>query len=140
MKGPVLLIVLILMLPDRPALDQKVQKSGPMITPSGLKYQDIKVGEGMAATPGRAVEVHYTGTFPDGKKFDSSLDRKQSFVFELGKGMVIKGWDEGLVGMKEGGKRKLMIPADLAYGARGAGAIIPPNAELHFEVELLKVK
>lgn len=140
MKVPVLMVVLMLALPDRPALDLKLQKTDLVITPTGLRYQDIKVGEGLIAASGSAVEVHYSGTFPDGKKFDSSYDRKQPFVFNLGAGQVIKGWDEGVAGMKVGGKRKLMIPPDLAYGARGAGAVIPPNAELHFEVELLKVK
>ena len=108
-------------------------------TNSGLKYIDRKVGTGKEAKAGDVVEVHYTGTLKDGKQFDSSVGG-EPFSFNLGKGEVIKGWDEGVAGMKVGGKRKLMIPPDLAYGARGAGAVIPPNAELHFEVELLKVK
>jgi FKBP-type peptidyl-prolyl cis-trans isomerase len=107
---------------------------------SGLKYQDLKVGTGATAKKGYTVTVHYTGWLAkDKKKFDSSKDRNEAFVFELGAGKVIKGWDEGVAGMKVGGKRKLMIPAKLGYGARGAGAVIPPNADLVFEVELLKL-
>jgi len=109
-------------------------------TTSGLQYSDITAGAGSEAKAGDSVEVHYTGWLKDGKKFDSSLDRGQPFAFRLGQGMVIKGWDEGVAGMKVGGKRKLIIPADLAYGARGAGAVIPPNSELTFEVELLRIK
>ncbi|MFL5329242.1 MAG: FKBP-type peptidyl-prolyl cis-trans isomerase [Gemmataceae bacterium] len=108
-------------------------------TPSGLDYTDTVEGKGAEAKAGDNVEVHYTGTFPDGRKFDSSVDRKQPFRFKLGAGQVIKGWDEGVAGMKPGGKRKLVIPPDLGYGARGAGSVIPPGATLHFEVELLKV-
>ena len=107
---------------------------------SGLKYMDIEVGEGPAAVSGTQVTVHYTGTFPDGKKFDSSVDRNEPFTFELGAGRVIKGWDEGVAGMRIGGKRKLIIPPELGYGRRGAGSVIPPNAVLHFEVELLGVE
>lgn len=109
-------------------------------TPSGLKYEEIKEGTGAIATPGKTVAVHYTGWLTDGKKFDSSKDRGQPFEFPLGGGRVIKGWDEGVQGMKEGGIRKLTIPAELGYGSRGAGGVIPPNATLVFEVELLKVK
>ncbi|HYT87814.1 MAG TPA: FKBP-type peptidyl-prolyl cis-trans isomerase [Gemmataceae bacterium] len=108
-------------------------------TKSGLKYIDEKVGNGKEAKAGHTVEVHYTGWLKDGKKFDSSVDRGKPFSFKLGAGKVIKGWDEGVAGMKEGGKRKLIIPPDLAYGERGAGGVIPPNAELTFDVELLKV-
>jgi FKBP-type peptidyl-prolyl cis-trans isomerase FkpA len=108
-------------------------------TSSGLKYEDLQVGDGAEAKSGDKVQVHYTGWLTNGKKFDSSLDRGQPFEFKLGAGMVIKGWDEGVAGMKVGGKRKLTIPAALGYGARGAGGVIPPNAELVFEVELLKV-
>ena len=107
---------------------------------SGLKYVDIEVGEGPAAVSGKEVTVHYTGTFPDGKKFDSSVDRDEPFTFPLGAGRVIKGWDEGVAGMRIGGKRKLIIPSELGYGKRGAGSVIPPDAVLHFEVELLGVE
>jgi len=105
--------------------------------PSGLKYLDIQAGSGAVAKPGNKAKVHYTGWLTSGRKFDSSLDRNEPFEFALGAGQVIKGWDEGVTGMRVGGKRKLVIPADLAYGARGAGGVIPPNAELVFEVELL---
>jgi FKBP-type peptidyl-prolyl cis-trans isomerase FkpA len=109
-------------------------------TPSGLKYEDIKQGDGDVATAGKTVSVHYTGWLTDGKKFDSSKDRNQPFEFPLGGGRVIKGWDEGVQGMKVGGVRKLTIPASLGYGSRGAGGVIPPDATLVFEVELLKVQ
>jgi FKBP-type peptidyl-prolyl cis-trans isomerase len=108
-------------------------------TKSGLKYKDLKVGKGAEARTGDKVLVHYTGTLKDGKKFDSSYDRKQPFDFDLGEGKVIKGWDEGVVGMKEGGRRQLIIPSDLGYGPRGSPPKIPPDAELHFDIELLKV-
>jgi len=117
-----------------------------MITdPSGLQYQDLTVGEGSPATPGHMVSVHYTGWLQNadgsaGKKFDSSVDRGEPFSFPLGAGRVIQGWDLGVNGMKVGGKRKLVIPAALGYGARGAGGVIPPNATLIFDVELLAVK
>ena len=106
-------------------------------TPSGLVIEDLVVGNGDAASAGQRVSVHYTGWLTDGKKFDSSKDRGQPFMFSLGRGEVIRGWDEGVTGMKVGGKRKLTIPPDLGYGARGAGGVIPPNATLTFEVELL---
>jgi len=109
-------------------------------TNSGLKFVELKEGTGDAAKAGQTVDVHYTGWLKDGKKFDSSLDRGQPFSFKLGAGMVIKGWDEGVAGMKAGGKRKLIIPSELGYGKRGAGNVIPPDAELTFEVELLKIK
>lgn len=109
-------------------------------TTSGLKYDDLVVGSGKEAKSGNLVSVHYTGWLEDGTKFDSSLDRNQPFEFVLGQGMVIKGWDEGVAGMKVGGKRKLYIPPQLGYGDRGAGGVIPPKATLIFEVELLDVK
>lgn len=108
--------------------------------PSGLKYLDQVVGTGDAAVAGKTVSVHYTGWLENGKKFDSSVDRGQPFSFPLGAGRVIKGWDEGVQGMKVGGKRKLTIPSDLGYGSRGAGGVIPPNATLIFDVELLGVR
>jgi FKBP-type peptidyl-prolyl cis-trans isomerase len=104
-----------------------------------LVVEDISLGEGDAARPGHVVSVHYTGWLVDGVKFDSSHDHGEPFVFSLGKGQVIRGWDEGVVGMKPGGKRKLTIPAELGYGSRGAGDVIPPDATLVFEVELLKI-
>lgn len=109
-------------------------------TPSGLKYVDQVVGTGDAAVAGKTVNVHYTGWLESGKKFDSSVDRGQPFSFPLGAGRVIKGWDEGVQGMKVGGKRKLTIPSELGYGSRGAGGVIPPNATLIFDVELLGVR
>ena len=108
-------------------------------TPSGLTIEELVVGSGAAASIGRKVSVHYTGWLTNGTKFDSSKDRGDPFIFPLGKGQVIKGWDEGVQGMKVGGKRKLTIPSALGYGARGAGGVIPPNATLVFEVELLAV-
>ena len=105
--------------------------------PSGLEYEDLVVGDGATAEAGQSVTVHYTGWLTDGRKFDSSKDRNEPFVFPLGGGHVIKGWDEGVQGMKVGGTRKLTIPPALGYGSRGAGGVIPPNAMLVFEVELL---
>lgn len=108
-------------------------------TPSGLIYDDITVGSGDAAALGQTVSVHYTGWLTDGTKFDSSKDRSEPFEFPLGAGYVIRGWDEGVQGMRVGGVRKLTIPPELGYGARGAGGVIPPNATLTFEVELLEI-
>lgn len=108
--------------------------------PSGLKYEDQKVGAGKEAKTGDVVSVHYTGTLTDGKKFDSSRDRNEPFELQLGAGMVIKGWDQGIPGMKVGGKRTLTIPANLAYGPEGRPPVIPPNSTLIFDVELLGVK
>lgn len=109
-------------------------------TSSGLKYVDQVIGTGEVAVAGKTANVHYTGWLENGKKFDSSVDRGQPFSFPLGAGRVIKGWDEGVQGMKVGGKRKLTIPSDLGYGSRGAGGVIPPNATLIFDVELLGVR
>jgi FKBP-type peptidyl-prolyl cis-trans isomerase len=111
----------------------------PTTTPSGLQYWDNVVGSGAIATPGSTVKVHYTGFLTSGEKFDSSRDRGEPFSFPLGAGQVIKGWDEGVAGMKVGGQRQLRIPPNLGYGAAGAGGAIPPNATLIFDVELLEV-
>jgi peptidylprolyl isomerase len=108
-------------------------------TPSGLKYIDEVEGSGATPEAGQTVYVHYTGTLENGTKFDSSRDRNRPFSFRLGAGQVIKGWDEGISTMKVGGQRRLIIPPDLGYGARGAGGVIPPNATLIFDVELLKI-
>jgi peptidylprolyl isomerase len=124
------------------------QTSGrTMTTASGLKIIDTKVGTGASPQTGQTCVMHYTGWLYDehakdhhGKKFDSSVDRNEPFEFQIGRGMVIKGWDEGVASMKVGGKRTLIIPPDLGYGARGAGGVIPPNATLVFDVELLGVK
>ena len=116
-------------------------------TASGLQYDDVVEGTGAAAAAGQHVTVHYTGWLYDekapdkhGMKFDSSVDRGQPFTFLLGAGQVIRGWDDGVAGMKVGGKRTLLIPADLGYGSNGAGGVIPPGASLVFDVELLDVK
>ena len=115
-----------------------------MTTASGLKIEDTKVGTGATPQPGQTCVMHYTGWLYEngakGQKFDSSLDRGQPFEFPIGRGRVIKGWDEGVASMKVGGKRTLIIPPELGYGARGAGSVIPPNATLMFDVELLAVK
>jgi FKBP-type peptidyl-prolyl cis-trans isomerase len=123
---------------DKDKKDKKEEKV--ITTKSGLKYVELKEGTGDEAKAGQIVEVHYTGWLKDGTKFDSSKDRNEPFKFPLGAGRVIKGWDEGVAGMKVGGKRKLIIPPELGYGKRGAGNVIPPDAELTFEVELLGIK
>jgi FKBP-type peptidyl-prolyl cis-trans isomerase len=123
-----------------PMLAKGTSMSGEVTTASGLKYIDILEGSGEGPRPGQSVTVHYTGTLEDGTKFDSSLDRGQPYTFQIGVGRVIKGWDEGVMSMKVGGKRKLIIPAHLGYGARGAGGVIPPNATLLFDVELISVR
>lgn len=110
------------------------------MTDSGLKIEDLREGDGTKASAGQQVSVHYTGWLLDGSKFDSSVDRNQPFEFTLGRGMVIRGWDQGVDGMQVGGKRKLTIPPQLGYGTQGAGGVIPPNATLVFEVELLGVR
>ena len=122
-------------------LAQNTNSEKKMVTTdSGLQYEDIKEGDGASPQKGQTVVVHYTGTLENGKKFDSSRDRGQPFSFRIGVGEVIKGWDEGVGSMKVGGQRKLIIPPDLGYGARGAGGVIPPNATLVFDVELLDIK
>lgn len=123
------------------AVQKPVQKENPVITTaSGLQYVDQVVGTGATPTAGKSVTVHYTGWLQSNKqKFDSSVDRGQPFVFTIGVGQVIRGWDEGVLSMKVGGKRQLIIPASLGYGARGAGNVIPPNSTLVFDVELLSV-
>jgi peptidylprolyl isomerase len=118
----------------------KMAAADTVKTASGLKYIDLKVGTGASPQPGQTAVVHYTGWLTDGKKFDSSKDRNEPFEFPIGQGRVIKGWDEGVASMKIGGQRKLIIPPELGYGPRGAGGIIPGNAVLVFEVELLGVK
>ena len=130
-----------------PAITQTINKEiismdldQAVTTDSGLKYIDIVEGTGESPQKGQKVTVHYTGTLTDGKKFDSSKDRNQPFTFTIGVGQVIKGWDEGVASMKVGGQRTLIIPPELGYGARGAGGVIPANATLLFDVELLAVK
>ena len=115
-------------------------KGNEVTTSSGLQYVELTIGTGATAEAGQTVSVHYTGWLENGKKFDSSVDRGQPFSFPLGSGRVIKGWDEGVKGMKIGGKRKLTIPSKLGYGPQGAGGVIPPNATLIFDVELLGVR
>ncbi|MFN2244751.1 MAG: FKBP-type peptidyl-prolyl cis-trans isomerase [Anaerolineae bacterium] len=123
--------------PEAPTL---VEEGDYMTTESGLQYYDIEVGDGATPETGQAVTVHYTGWLEDGTKFDSSLDRGQPFTFSIGLGQVIAGWDEGVATMKVGGKRQLRIPPELGYGEQGAAGVIPPNATLIFEVELLDVQ
>jgi peptidylprolyl isomerase len=110
-----------------------------MTTPSGLEYIDETIGEGPAPVEGQDVTVHYVGTLADGTTFDSSRERDEPFTFQIGTGEVIKGWDEGVMSMRVGGRRRLIIPPQLGYGANGAGGVIPPNATLVFEVELLDI-
>jgi peptidylprolyl isomerase len=124
------------------ALTQETNKmnlENVVTTSSGLKYIDIEAGTGATPSKGQNVTVHYTGTLEDGTKFDSSKDRNRPFTFTIGVGQVIKGWDEGVATMKVGGKRQLIIPSDLGYGSRGAGGVIPPNATLIFDVELISI-
>jgi peptidylprolyl isomerase len=124
---------------NKPMSDAAKTPANTTTTASGLKYQDVKEGTGASPTTGQTVEVHYTGTLENGTKFDSSRDRGQTFKFQIGVGQVIKGWDEGVGSMKIGGRRNLIIPPDLGYGARGAGGVIPPNATLLFDVELIGI-
>lgn len=133
------LMATLLAVPAFAAQDAKKVAAKTVTTASGLKYIDVVVGKGAAPVAGKQVKVHYTGTLENGKKFDSSVDRNEPFSFVIGVGQVIPGWDEGVMTMKVGGKRKLIIPAKLGYGTRGAGGAIPPNATLLFDVELLDV-
>jgi FKBP-type peptidyl-prolyl cis-trans isomerase FkpA len=121
-------------------LSGKAAEEAMVTSASGLQYVDLVVGSGREAHAGETAVVHYTGTLTDGTKFDSSKDRNAPFSFRLGAGQVIKGWDEGVEGMKIGGIRKLVIPPQLGYGSRGAGSVIPPHATLNFEVELLDLR
>jgi FKBP-type peptidyl-prolyl cis-trans isomerase len=148
-RAPILLVIAAAAMALAACNKKSAVPSGSAATPGtpaaaaggGLKVEDVKIGDGAVATPGKTVSVHYTGRLTDGTKFDSSYDRGQPIEFPLGSGMVIKGWDMGIQGMKVGGKRKLTIPPDLAYGARGTpGGPIPPNATLVFDVELTAVK
>lgn len=121
-------VELVEIMPGPPDAPQDLPADRYTTSPSGLKYADLAVGDGATATAGRTVTVHYTGWLTDGSMFDSSLSRGEPFEFPLGAGRVIRGWDEGVAGMREGGKRQLVIPAALAYGSRGAGGVIPPGA------------
>jgi FKBP-type peptidyl-prolyl cis-trans isomerase len=136
----VLVIAAIAFVLLRPTAPEQTAAGEMITTASGLQYQDLVVGSGAQAQAGDTVSVHYTGWLQDGTKFDSSLDRGQPFEFTLGTGGVIKGWDEGVAGMQVGGKRKLVIPPELGYGPNGYPPVIPANAVLNFEVELLDVK
>ncbi len=135
MRTPALLLASAALVFAVPAQKKPAAKAAPK-----LQIKDLKVGKGAEAKPGMQVTVHYTGTLTNGKKFDSSLDRNEPFTFRLGAGQVIKGWDEGVKGMKVGGKRKLVIPPQMAYGEQSPGPEIPANSTLVFQVELLGVK
>ncbi len=124
--------------PYAPELDVSIDEMTRL--PSGVYYEDMGEGGGATAAPGDRVAVHYTGWLPDGTKFDSSRDRGQLFVFRVGAGEVIEGWDQGVTGMRVGGRRKLVIPPELAYGQEGAGGVIPPNSTLVFDVELVEIE
>jgi len=121
------------------AHQEGTKKMNEVTSPTGLAYIDEIVGNGGSPQAGQTVVVHYTGWLTNGQKFDSSVDRGQPFEFVLGRGQVIRGWDEGVASMKIGGKRKLIIPPELGYGSTGAGGVIPPNAKLIFEVQLLEI-
>lgn len=139
-KKGLMMFVMSVLLCSLGTVVQAADEGKVVTTASGLQYVDVVPGDGQEAKKGDHVVVHYTGTLTDGTKFDSSKDRNDPFSFPLGAGQVIKGWDEGVAGMKVGGTRQLIIPPDLGYGARGAGGVIPPNATLNFDVELLEVK
>lgn len=139
-KAGVMPPTLLAQTPDTGATDlMPTENSEPVTTDSGLQYIDMVEGTGATPQSGQTVVVHYTGTLTDGTKFDSSRDRDRPFSFRLGAGQVIRGWDEGISTMKVGGQRRLIIPPELGYGARGAGGVIPPNATLIFDVELLRI-
>jgi peptidylprolyl isomerase len=144
MRSILIVAVCVAAAPVLARAEDKIDPAKMTKTDSGLRYQDLTVGTGAKPSAGQSCGVHYTGWLWEGgkkgKKFDSSVDRGTPFEFPLGQGMVIKGWDEGVATMKCGGKRLLLIPPDLAYGERGAGGVIPPNATLLFEVELLTAK
>lgn len=148
MKNKMALLVAAAMITAASSMPPAISQGGPDMTklgkliktPSGLQYKDLTVGNGAAPRPGQNVAVHYTGWLTNGKKFDSSVDRGQPFTFILGKGQVIKGWDEGVASMRIGGKRRLVIPGQLAYGAAGSPPDIPPNAVLVFDVQLLGIQ
>jgi peptidylprolyl isomerase len=125
--------------PDTPMTENSENSENMVTTDSGLQYVDLVEGTGAMPQTGQTVQVHYTGTLEDGTKFDSSRDRNRPFSFRIGVGQVIRGWDEGVASMRVGGRRQLIIPPDLGYGARGAGGVIPPNATLIFDVELLRI-
>ncbi len=125
---------------NTPIKSNTMSEANAVTTASGLKYIELEEGTGAIPQTGQTVEVHYTGTLTDGTKFDSSRDRNQTFKFKIGTGQVIKGWDEGVISMKVGGRRQLIIPSELGYGARGAGGVIPPNSTLIFDVELISAQ
>lgn len=129
----------ILMTMNSNSESEQTTSTDTVTTPSGLQYIELQEGDGATPQKGQTVVVHYTGTLEDGRKFDSSRDRNRPFSFKLGVGQVIPGWDEGIASMKVGGRRQLIIPPELGYGSRGAGGVIPPNATLIFDVELLKI-
>jgi FKBP-type peptidyl-prolyl cis-trans isomerase len=139
LRRPFLSLALVTLAVAAPGLSQEPGEEAWVELKGGLRLVDLAEGEGPAARSGDTVSVHYTGWLVDGTKFDSSVDRGQPFSFDLGRGRVIAGWDRGVQGMKIGGKRRLVIPPKLGYGKRGAGDVIPPNATLVFEIELLSL-
>jgi FKBP-type peptidyl-prolyl cis-trans isomerase len=136
----VVLVALLAFFVGRALMPENSASSDLITTASGLQYEELVVGNGSEAAIGDTVSVHYLGTLEDGTKFDSSYDRNEPFQFTIGSGMVIPGWEEGVVGMKEGGKRKLVIPPAMAYGVSGVPGVIPENATLIFEIELLEIQ
>jgi FKBP-type peptidyl-prolyl cis-trans isomerase len=125
---------------DRKSAAAVAAASRELVTPLGVRYVDLQLGQGDEAQTGKIVEVHYIGWLEDGTRFDSSRDREHPFTFRLGAGDALKGWDDGLLGMKVGGKRKLTIPPELGFGKQGVGSVVPPNSVLHYEFELLAVR